>query len=100
MYRYNRRCSCARCRSHALMAPAILVTVGVLFLLQEFGSWQFEFNHTWPVMLIVIGGILLANRNASLEGHLDPAQPYVVMPPVNAIQVNSPQEPSTEVHNG
>ena len=82
------------------MAPVILVTVGVLFLLQEFGSWQFEFNHTWPVMLIVIGGILLANRNASVEGHLDPAQPYVVMPPAGVVQVNPPQAPSTEVHNG
>jgi membrane-bound ClpP family serine protease len=81
------------------MAPVILVTIGVLFLLQEFASWQFGFDHTWPVMLIVIGGILLANRNASIEGHLDPAQPYVLTPQPMPAQ-NPPQSPSTEVHNG
>ena len=99
MYRYNRRCSCARCRSHALMAPVILVTIGVLFLLQEFASWQFEFGHTWPVLLIIIGGVLLANRNASIEGHFDPAQPYMLTPQPMPTQ-NQSQSTSTEVHNG
>lgn len=101
MYRYNRRCSCARCRSHALMAPVLLVTVGVLFLLQEFGGWRFDFwDHTWPFMLIVIGGILLVNRNGSMEGHIDPAQPYVLVAPGMTQQVNPPQVSDTEVHNG
>lgn len=99
MYRYNRRCSCDRCKAHALMGPAILVTLGVLFLLGEFGGWRLNFDHTWPILLIVIGGVILARRNASIEGHVDPAQPYVMLPaPV------APQPPATtpnqEVHNG
>ena len=100
MYRYNRRCSCDRCRSHALMAPAVLVTLGVLFLLEEFGSWRVNFEHTWPLLLIVIGGVILARRNASINGHIDPAQEYVMMPQAQQPNVIPPQPPSSEVHNG
>lgn len=103
MYRYNRRCACDRCRAHVLLWPAILVTLGVLFLLQEYGSWRFDFDRTWPVLLIVIGGVILAKRNASMNGHIDPAQEYVVLQPQQALTV--PPAPPTgttdpEVHNG
>lgn len=101
MYRDNRRCACDRCRSHALMAPAILVTLGVLFLLQEFGSWRLEFNHTWPLILIVIGGVILAKRNASMTGHIDPAQEFVMMsPPSSTAITTTPQPPASEVNHG
>ena len=97
MYRYNRRCSCDRCRSHSLMWPIILITVGVLFLVQEFAGWRFDFwDHTWPLLLIVIGGVILWKRNASIEGHVDSAQQYVVMQQPTAIQVSG----NEEVHNG
>lgn len=82
------------------MAPAILVTLGILFLLQEFGSWYVNFNHTCPLLLIVIGVVLLAKRSASMTGHIDPAQGFVAMQPPpqsNAIQT---QPPTSEVHNG
>jgi hypothetical protein len=104
MYRYNRRCACDRCKSHALMAPAILVTLGVLFLLQEFGSWRLGFDHTWPLILIVIGGIILAKRNASMTGHVDPVQEYVMMqPPAQStamVQTDPTQPPASEVNHG
>lgn len=103
MYRYNRRCSCNRCRSHALMAPAILVTLGVLFLADEFGSWRLSFDHTWPFLLIVIGAVILAKRNASLDGHIDPAQPCVVLPqapPPTAVPPGPQQPPASEVNHG
>jgi hypothetical protein len=105
MYRYNRRCSCDRCKSHALMAPAILVTLGILFLLEEFGSWRLGFDHTWPLILIVVGGIILAKRNASMAGHIDPAQEYVVMaPPQSQSIVPAPttqtEPPAPEVNHG
>ena len=34
-YRYNPDCSCARCRAHAMYGPAMLITIGVLFLLDQ-----------------------------------------------------------------
>jgi hypothetical protein len=85
------------------MAPAILVTMGVLFLIQEFGSWQLSFDRTWPLIMIVIGGVILARRNASMDGHIDPAQEYVVMQhPVPAAP--APTAPSassdSEVNHG
>jgi Domain of unknown function (DUF5668) len=102
MYRYNRRCSCDRCKAHALMAPAILVTVGVLFLLEEFGSGLMSFERTWPLILIVIGGVILARRNASIDGHIDPAQGYVVMQqPMSAVPAPVPPASSDSgVHHG
>ena len=104
MYRYNRRCSCDRCKSHALMAPAILVTMGVLFLLEEFGTWRMGFDHTWPLILIVIGGIILAKRNASMTGHIDPAQEYVMVQPQTQSIVPAPptqtEPPASEVSHG
>ena len=36
-YRYNPYCSCARCRAHGYMGPAVLITMGVLFLLDQMG---------------------------------------------------------------
>ena|SRR5690349_2814880 len=102
MYRYNRRCACDRCKAHALMGPAILVTIGVLFLLQEFGSWRVGFDHTWPVILIVIGGVILARRNASAEGHVDAAQEYVIVQqPAVIVPTSSISHPNdTEVNHG
>ncbi len=104
MYRYNRRCACDRCKSHALMAPAILVTLGILFLLEEFGSWRLGFDHTWPLILIVIGGVILAKRNASMSGHIDPAQEYVTMQPpqqlMTVAETEPPQPPASEVNHG
>jgi len=95
-YRYNSACPCPRCRAHGLMGPAILITVGVLFLLDQMGRahWM-EFDFTWPALLIVIGLLLLLQRSASMEGHVPrewgppawqsrdpryPAQPYPGQP--------------------
>jgi hypothetical protein len=52
------------------MGAAILVTVGVLFLLQA--NWYIYFDTTWPVLLIVIGLCSYAAHNASTEGHIQP----------------------------
>jgi LiaI-LiaF-like transmembrane region len=83
------RCNCARCRSRGLMGPAVLVTLGVLFLLTEF--WHMSFQ--WPVLLIVIGAVKVWQSTTSREGHM---QNYgsvpPAMPPVNT-------DPG-QVHNG
>jgi Domain of unknown function (DUF5668)/B-box zinc finger len=73
-------CLCERCRTRRLMGPAILVTVGVLFLLAENTS-RFEINRTWPAILLVIGVVKLVQSNASYSGHVGPLPPGPGMPP-------------------
>jgi len=63
------RCTCRRCTIRSLMGPAIIITVGVLFLLSEMRGGYFDFSNTFPVILIVIGAVSLASALASTEGH-------------------------------
>jgi membrane-bound ClpP family serine protease len=51
------------------MGPAILITLGVLFLVAEFSN-RFSFGDLWPILLIVIGVIKLIEATASTEGHI------------------------------
>ncbi len=69
------RCTCQRCSIRGLMGPVIVVTVGVLFLLQEMRGGYFDFGNTYPVILIVIGLISLASAMASSDGHVSSAPP-------------------------
>jgi hypothetical protein len=64
---FRPRCSCARCRIHALMGPIILITIGVIFLLGRFT--HYGFIRLWPVILLVAGVVLLAESSASGSGH-------------------------------
>lgn len=79
------RCTCRRCTIRSLMGPAILVTIGILFLLSEFIGRGFHFGNTFPVILIVIGAILLASSLAPTDGHVDSSspQPPPAAPPVD-----------------
>ena len=74
MSRYQNGCTCERCRTRGLMGPAILVTLGVLLLLNE--MHVVGFDYTWPVLLIVIGVVKVLQGNASAYGHLQPPYPY------------------------
>lgn len=60
-------CSCAFCRIRGLMGPAMLITVGVIFLLAEYS--RYDFRDLWPFLLIVAGIVLVAQSMASKEGH-------------------------------
>lgn len=53
------------------MGPAVLITIGVLFLLHEMRGDMFDFSNTYPFILIVIGAILLASSLAPMDGHVD-----------------------------
>jgi hypothetical protein len=64
------RCACRRCTIRGLTGPAIIITVGVLFLLDQVRGGYFSFGNTYPVILIVIGVISLAAAAASTEGHV------------------------------
>ncbi len=80
-YRYNPYCSCGRCRAHGFMGPVILITIGVLFLLDQLGhSHWMNFDSTWPALLIVIGLIMFLKHNASAEGHVPRDYPGMVQP--------------------
>ena len=94
------RCTCRRCTIRGLMGPAIITTVGILFLLGEFShSYYFSFGHTFPVILIVIGAILLASSLAPMDGHISsspylPPQPPAGAPPSNPYQAPPTQGPT------
>jgi hypothetical protein len=85
------RCQCARCRSSRLMGPAVLLTLGFLFLFETLG--RVSFGRTWPILLLVIGGIKLFQSTASTLGHttLPPPPPG---PPIPA-PGDAPPAPST-----
>lgn len=67
------RCACRRCTIRGLMGPAVIITVGMLFLLDQTRSGNFSFWNTYPVILIVMGIISLAT--AASEGHISTAAP-------------------------
>jgi len=77
------RCKCQRCSIRSLMGPVVVTTIGILFLLSEMGSGYFHIGHTYPVLFIVIGVILLASALAPMDGHIEyPGAPQA-SPPVN-----------------
>ncbi|HLJ27991.1 MAG TPA: DUF5668 domain-containing protein [Candidatus Angelobacter sp.] len=92
IYIRNRSCPCYRCRARGLMGGAIMVTLGVLFLLENYT--QYDFNQTWPVLLIVIGLLSFASRSASIEGHIQPGW-LGGTPPVTAQGQNYPPTSGT-----
>ena len=93
-------CSCAQCRARSLMGPAVLVTLGILFLLQTQGIASFG-RTTWPALLLVIGLVKLLQSNAANTGHISGLPPAATggtgTMNVGAGEV---QPPSGEVKNG
>jgi hypothetical protein len=89
---------CDRCRTRHLMGPAMMVTIGMLFLLENTGVAYFD--RTWPVILLVIGLVKLVQTNASTEGHRGPP---TGLPPTGAVPAATspvPPPPPSEVNNG
>ncbi len=90
------RCACRRCTIRSLMGPAIIITVGVLFLLDQVRGGEFSFGNTYPVILIVIGAISLAAAASPADGHISGQVPPVAptapgsVPPVPQNQMPGP----------
>ncbi|MBS1851698.1 MAG: B-box zinc finger protein [Acidobacteria bacterium] len=83
-----------QCSSQGLMGPAVLVTLGSLFMLESLDGPGF--GRTWPVLLLVIGLIKLLGGNASRTSHdQTPAPPNA--PPGD--QGTVPPPPSNEVNH-
>jgi hypothetical protein len=109
-------CQCEHCRTRKLMGPAMLVTLGVLFLLDSVS--RVGFGRTWPAILLVIGVVKLMQSNASLNGHIGslprsvphtvppgdvpremPSIPNATPPPQVQVPSTPEQTPSGEVKN-
>lgn len=88
------RCSCPRCTIRGLMGPAVVITVGLLFLLQQMRGGAFDFGNTYPFILIVIGVILLASSVAPTTGHIDRIAPPPAAP-VGPAAPSSTQGPAS-----
>jgi hypothetical protein len=116
-------CQCARCRTRRIMGPAIVLTIGVLFLLQNFDLANLHFGRTWPVILLVIGAVKLLQGSASVEGHIPSmgaggyvggygggttapgapvaaAAPGTIIPPAPPVAPVPPAAPDSEVNRG
>lgn len=88
-YQPNPACSCGRCSTRGLMGPAVLVTLGLLFLMENMSDYPLQ--RTWPIMLIVIGAIKLARYVIPDSGHVNPVLPYP--PPYGAVPNSQPPYP-------
>jgi len=101
-------CQCARCRTRRIMGPAMVLTIGVLFLLQNLGVSDLHFGRTWPVILLVIGLVKLLQNSASVEGHIPSLAPGAnptggpipPVPPVPPSPPAPPVPPNSEVNRG
>jgi len=58
---------------HALRGPVIMITIGVLFLLDNMTA--FQFGQTWPILLIVIGVLALAGGTRRSRAIYGPGLP-------------------------
>jgi Domain of unknown function (DUF5668) len=82
------------------MGPAVLITLGVLFLLAQVSStYWLNFDRTWPALLIVIGLVSFLRHSAPMNGHVP--REYAV-PQANAGYVQAPygQAPSGQAPYG
>lgn len=94
------RCACPQCTIRGLMGPAAIITIGVLFLLDQLRGGIFSFWNTCPVILIVLGIISLAGAAASTEGHITGPVPTAAAgapgplptPPQNQITNQGPEQ--------
>jgi hypothetical protein len=96
-------CQCARCRTRRIMGPAMLLTIGSLFLLENLHVANF--GRTWPVILLVVGGVKLLQGSSSGEGHIPPSGPGASsgggpIPPVPPVPPAPPVVPTGEVNRG
>ena len=78
------------------MGPAILLTLGSLFMLERMHGPGF--HRTWPILLLVIGLVKLLGVSSPNTGMQPPMQPP--MPPASGPVEGEVQPPSNEVRNG
>ena len=87
------RCHCRSCTIKSLMGPAIVITVGVLFLLHQTQGGRFFFGNTWPILLLVIGAFQLGSSLAPRDGHVDFPAVGAISPPIPPVPPVPPVAP-------
>jgi len=88
------RCHCQSCTIRSLTGPAVVITIGILFLLHQVRGGYFYFGNTWPVILLVIGVLQVASSIAPRDGHAEPqASVTPTAPPPTVPPSNPPQTP-------
>lgn len=96
-YVKNKFCPCMRCRMNCMMGPTVLITLGVLFLLE---NYHIARGSTFvAVLLIVIGGVKLLQSSSSMEGHRQPYPGYPAQAPGQPAADVAPQTGNTQVNN-
>jgi hypothetical protein len=68
--RARRRCGCGRCTTRCLMGPAMVLTTGILFMMDSLHIANLD--RTWPAWILVVGIVKLLQSSASSEGHVGP----------------------------
>jgi hypothetical protein len=101
--RSRRSCACGRCTTRCLMGPAMVLTTGILFLLDS--TDIAELHRTWPAWILVVGIVKLLQSSASSEGHvgtLPPGSPAVAPPqppPSSDPSLPNPSVPNPSLPN-
>ncbi len=80
----------------AIRGPVTLITIGVLFALNNFTRYSFE--QTWPVILIVFGLLSLLRRGVAVgpPGAPDGSRTYAFPPQAGYGTYRQSQYPNTE----
>jgi hypothetical protein len=85
-------CQCQSCTIRRMGGPAMVITIGILLLLQQIHGGNLGMQNTWPVILLVLGAIHLASAFAPRDGHIE--APAAAVPPAPAPPV-APQSNSS-----
>jgi len=79
-----------------LMGAAMLITLGVLFLLSTLA--HIRLHNTFPVILIVIGVVLFLRSGGSTAGHIPPGGGAAGTPPLPSAAETIPETTKDPSH--
>ena len=71
--RARRTCSCGRCTTRCLMGPTMVLTTGIIFMLDSLNIASVD--RTWPAWILAVGIVKLLQSSASSDGHIGPLSP-------------------------
>lgn len=79
-----------------MMGAAMLITLGVLFLLSTMA--HIRFHNTFPVVLIVIGVMLFLRSTGSTAGHIPPGGAAAGTSPLPGVPETTPETTKDPSH--